>query len=358
MNRRRFLQLQALAAGALGSAPALAADAPVPRRGVSLAGPEFGAEAPAFSNESPGVFGRHYTFNSERTVAYFCEAGLGLLRLPLRWERLQPRPGGPLHEEELGRITTFVGWARKHGGRVILDLHNYGRYVLQHKGQRVACVIDAAHDGDSPVTRAHFADLWARLARHFRGDEAVWAYGLMNEPHDLGGSDWKAISQAAVDAVRAEGDRKLVLVAGDRWSGAHTFARSNGLKAWVKDPAGRVAYEAHCYFDRDHSGRYRQSHADEHAADAALEWRGAERLLSFVGWCRANGVAGFVGEFGTPRGDPGWNKVLANMLEVMDGAGMAGCWWAAGEWWRGYGLSLQPSPDFRRPAPQMSLLKP
>src|SRR5262249_44860743 len=161
-------------------------------------------------------------------------------------------------------------------------------------------------------------------------------YGLMNEPHDMGRSEWKAISQAAVDAIRGAGDRKCILVCGDGWSGAHTFARANGLRAWVKDPAGRVAYEAHCYFDQDHTGRYRRPYAEERARDPQLEWRGAERLLAFVGWCRTNGVPGFVGEFGIPVGEPGWERVLAGMLEVMDRAGLDGCWWAAGEWWRGY----------------------
>jgi endoglucanase len=357
MNRRRFLGLQAAAVAAMGLSPVAAEAAPRPRRGVSLAGAEFGADGGGFSHRCRGVFGRDYTYQSERTVAYFCEQGLGLLRLPVRWERLQPRLGEALDENELDHLGAFVGWAKKHGGRVVLDIHNYGRYVVQRDGRPLACVIDQEVDGATPVRRDHFADLWRRLAERFRGEEAIHAYGLMNEPHDMGSSDWKAISQAAVDAIRGVGDHRRVLVCGDGWSGAHTFARVNGLRAWVRDPAGRAAYEAHCYFDQDHTGRYRRSYAEEQAHDPQLEWRGAERLLAFVGWCRTNGVAGFVGEFGIPAGEPGWDKVLADMLEVMDRAGMDGCWWAAGEWWRGYRLSLQPADDFRRPAPQLRLLK-
>src|SRR5262249_32852499 len=100
MNRRRFLGLQAAAVAALGRSPAAQA-APAPRRGVSLAGAEFGADGGGFSQRSLGVLGRDYTYQSERTVAYFCEQGLGLLRLPVRWERLQPRLGEALDEKEL-----------------------------------------------------------------------------------------------------------------------------------------------------------------------------------------------------------------------------------------------------------------
>jgi endoglucanase len=362
MDRRQFLEFIGWTAAGLGlgSGSSWGSDRTMPalpRRGVSLAGAEFGADGPGFSNRSPGRLGRDYTYNSERTVAYFCEQGLSLLRLPLRWERLQPRLGEALDEDEVGRLAEFVGWAKKHGGQVVLDVHNYGRYVLQHKGKNVACVIDEVTDGATLVSRDHFADLWRRLAKRFRDEPAVCAFGLMNEPHDLGKSDWKVISQAAVDAVRGEGDKRLILVAGDDWSSAHTFARANGLRAWIKDPADRVAYEGHCYFDHDNSGRYKKSYADELAQDRHLEWRGAERLLAFVGWCRLNGVKGFVGEFGIPADETGWQKVLARMLEAMDRAEMSGCYWAAGEWWHGDRLSVQPGDDIRKPAPQLGVLK-
>jgi endoglucanase len=96
MNRRRFLWLQAAGIALLEKLPFLsrtarAEERRAARRGVSLCGAEFGAEKADFSNENPGVFGRDYTYNSERTTAYFCDHDLRLLRLPFRWERLQPR---------------------------------------------------------------------------------------------------------------------------------------------------------------------------------------------------------------------------------------------------------------------------
>jgi endoglucanase len=326
------------------------------RRGVSLAGPEFGTDRPGFSNASPGIFGQDYTYNSEETVAYFCAQGFSLLRLPLRWERLQPRLGQALDEEELSRVKGFVGWARAHGGEVILDIHNYGRYVLG--GSRPCeCVIDQPAPGTAPVTRGDFVDLWRRLSGAFRDEPAVHAYGLMNEPHDMGGSDWKGISQAAVDAIRGEGDRKRILVAGDGWSSAERFAEVNGRRAWVEDGAGEVHYEAHCYFDHDNSGRYERDYGEELAADARLEQRGVDRLRPFLRWCAANRVRGLVGEFGVPGNDPRWQAVLARFLEALDRAGMEGCYWAAGEWWGAYPLSIQPGPAWPSAAPQLEALR-
>src|SRR5438105_13741494 len=45
-----------------------------------------------------------YTFNTEASFRYFAEKRLGLIRLPLQWERLQPIPQGPLDASYLANI--------------------------------------------------------------------------------------------------------------------------------------------------------------------------------------------------------------------------------------------------------------
>jgi endoglucanase len=362
MTRRKFLSTQAGWLGALGTSSLFAHHAEPngtrepPRRGVSLAGPEFGSAKAEFSNLNPGVCGRDYTYNSEATFAYFCSHNLRLLRLPLRWERLQPRLNQPLEEMEIRHLKTAIGWARKHGGVVILDIHNYCRYIMGSGRRRCECVIDKAAKDSPQVNRDHFADLWRRLARLFRDNNAVYAYGLMNEPHDLGTSNWRKISQTAVKAIREENDSKLILIAGDGWSNAQRFGEINGQQAWVNDPANNVAYEAHCYFDHDSSGHYHLSFDEELTRDARLETRGVARLQPFVQWCRSNRVRGFLGEFGIPSTDARWEPVLSRFLAALDRAEMEGCYWAAGEWWGANPLSIQPNGTEQRSARQLRLL--
>ena len=43
----------------------------------------------------------------------------------------------------------------------------------------------------------------------------VIIFGLMNEPHDMGQSSWKSISQTSVDAIRKIDKWTTLLVAGD-----------------------------------------------------------------------------------------------------------------------------------------------
>jgi endoglucanase len=160
-----------------------------------------------------------------------------------------------------------------------------------------------------------------------------------------------------VSAIRQVNRTAFVIVPGDGWSNAHRFDELNGQRAWIQDPAGRVVYEAHCYFDADASGKYQRSFASELRDDPHLAQRGAARLRVFIEWCRRNQVEGFVGELGIPGDDTGWQQVMAGALREIDSAGMSACYWAAGEWWNDYPLSVQPRNEWRDAAPQEALLR-
>jgi endoglucanase len=321
------------------------------RRGVNVAGAEFGMTT------IPGLLGREYTFNSESTFRYFGEKKLGLIRVALLWERLQPVPHGPLDPAYLSNLKRNVAWAKAHGCEVIIDIHNFARYSFNEGGSLKTYILDnPASDGSIKVRSADLADLWVRLSNEFKFEGAVYAYDLMNEPHDMGGGNWKAISQAALDAIRANQDDKLILVPGDSWSSANRWVQTHGALPWIQDPANNFAYEAHQYFDRDESGTYAMSYDAELARNSDLANVGRTRVSHFLDWCRANNVRGVVDEYGIPNTDTRWATVLDNFFAALDAAGMDGAYWAAGEWWGNYALSVQPAAIFTVDRPQMSTL--
>ena len=319
-------------------------------RGINLAGAEFG------ENNLPGMLGHDYTFNSETTYRYFGAKNLGLIRLTLRWERLQPVLMGPLDANYLVGIRNNIAWAKTHGDLVILDIHNYGRYKLNENGVLNTYTIDNNYGGTVKVPAAALADLWARISAEFRGEPAVYAYDLMNEPHDMGPANWKAISQAALMAIRATGDNKLIMVPGDAWSSAEQWPKTHGPSSWINDPANNFAYEAHQYFDRDNSGTYSLTYDQELAQNPNLATIGPTRLANFVNWLKANNVRGYLGEYGIPNTDARWMTVLDNFLTALDAAGLDGTYWAAGEWWGSYPLSVQPMNNFTVDRPQLVVL--
>ena len=317
-------------------------------RGVNISGAEFGM------NNLPGKYNTDYTFQSEPTFQYFAARNLNLIRFPLQWERLQPTLQGPLDPSYLGLLKTVVAWARNSGSLLIIDIHNFARYSFNENGRLNAYVIDQSYSGTVRVSRADLADLWVRLSNEFASEPAVYAYDLMNEPHDMVG--WKDISQAVLTAVRNNGDRKLIMVPGDSWSSANRWVTVHGPSGWITDPANNFMYEAHQYFDFDESGAYTRSYDTELRSNPSLATVGSTRVSHFLNWCRDNSARCYLGEYGVPDSDPRWWAVLGDFLKALDDAQVGGSYWAAGEWWGSYPLSVQPLNNYTVDRPQLPYL--
>lgn len=304
-------------------------------RGVSLAGAEFG------EGQLPGTYGSDYIYPSVASVDYFRAKGMNVVRLAFRWERLQPTLNQAFDATEMGRLKTFVDGVTAAGTTVLLDPHNYARW----HGNLV---------GSGAVPYAAFADFWSRLATAFKDNGKV-AFGLMNEPHDMPTEQWLEGANAALAAIRAAGATNLVTVPGNAWTGAHSwsqnwYGKSNAdVMKGIVDPGDHMLFEVHQYLDADSSGT---------SADCVSPTIGSERLQAFTQWLRANGHRAVLGE--TAGGaNATCNAAVTdalNHLEANADVWQGWIWWAAGPWWGGYFLSLEP--DASGDKPQMATLTP
>ena len=161
--------------------------------GVNLAGAEFGG--------LKGAYGKAYIYPAAGEMAAFAALGANTFRLPVRWERLAPVAGGALDPAEIARLDAAIATANGLGVTVIIDVHNYARFAGKTLGKP---------GGPTP---AAFADLWARLAARYRGNPRV-AFGLMNEPVNIGAREWAAVAADAVAAIPRTGATNLVRVPG------------------------------------------------------------------------------------------------------------------------------------------------
>lgn len=252
--------IESLESAREASTTSTAADG-LPRHGVNVGGLEFGT-GDGFSQVELGELGTDYFAEPAESYEWLAQRGIDLVRLPVRWERLQPALEGALSATYAATVTAQLDAAAGAGIDVILDLHNYGAYVTDDG----LVIVDSE---ELPV--ASLTDVWLRMSERWRDHDAVIGYGLMNEPHSHGGAAsggaerWEEASQEVVSALREVGDGHLILVAGYDWSSLVRW-RDNHPTAWIADPAGNVRYEAHHYWDTHGVGAYTQPYDAELAS--------------------------------------------------------------------------------------------
>src|SRR5579859_4191738 len=150
-------------------------------RGVNVSGGEFGTHTDGtFSNHSPGVYGTDYLYDPQGTFTYLASRGVDIVRIPFRWERIQPTLNSALDTNELTRLQNVVTEAGNAGLKIILDLHNFGTYWLYNGSTGVQTPI-----GNPSLPVSSFTDVWTRLSSTFKNNSNVLAYDLMNEPTNL-----------------------------------------------------------------------------------------------------------------------------------------------------------------------------
>jgi endoglucanase len=149
--------------------------------GVNLSGAEFN------SSKLPGTPYKDYTFPTEAELTYIAAQGANVIRLPFRWERIQPTPKGELAAAEMKRLQNTVVSANTKGLCVILDMHNYAKYFSQ------------TLNGDAALQNA-FVDVWKRLAVVFN-DPKQTVFGLMNEPSYLPREEWASLAKRTLNCA-------------------------------------------------------------------------------------------------------------------------------------------------------------
>jgi endoglucanase len=314
-------------------------------RGINVAGAEF---------TSAGTM----LFDTAASYRFLAGRGHTLVRIPFLWESIQPTLSAPLDGAQLAALKGAVKNAEAAGLAVILDVHNYGAYN------------GVAYGAAGSFTLGDFTDLWTRLSTEFKGNPAVVGYGLMNEPRNLptvggvtGNDRWKLAQQAALDAIRANGDVTCVLISGYTSASMGSWLNaSNGQPTpYITDPANNFRWEAHHYWDAGTTGAYTGTYAQAVAAGFGSSQGDAARtamyffLDQWITWLKDNNQRGYIGEFGwpssqngdTPADSAAWNSLAEMYLSRIDQESGDLVWftaWATGDRWTdGYNLQFYES---------------
>ncbi len=303
--------------------------------GINLCGGEFQEK------NLPGVYGKDYAYPTESDIEYFYQQGFKLITIPFKWERIQNTLNGPLDAENILELTNRLHYCAQRNIQVVLSMHNFGRYQIN----QTEFII-----GSPEVSREHFSDVWMKISKALTAYSNIYGYEIMSEPHDMGTYDWFTTAQETIQSIRQVETKKTIIISGDNFAAAEKWLPySDALKNLV-DPSNKLLYDAHCYFDKNYSGRYKENYD----SSGATEYTGVLRMMPFVRWLKDNNKQGFVGEYGIPDTDIRWLKLLQHFLKYLSENNLNGSYWAAGSLWDKYPLSVQPFVQADRP--QMEIL--
>jgi len=167
-------------------------------RGANFMGYEFGA------------WGRHEENDYSRMATW----GFNVVRLPISWHYIEPQPG----TYNLSYLETYVdrdiGWAKKRGIYIILDMHQWywSQYFTFFSQQGevgngfpswlvsgypdtnagyIKAVTDfwvgkgpngTAPTDTNPSMQDRFINMWRQVAQKYSGESAIAGYDILNEP--------------------------------------------------------------------------------------------------------------------------------------------------------------------------------
>lgn len=318
--------------------------------GLGLAGQAFAAPPPTMigANIAGGDFGgitatmpSGYWYPRADDIDQAKAAGIELIRVPFKWERVQKDSNGVLDaalwSADMTALDSSIAAMEARGMRIILDMHNYGVRYLTING------VQAKHKiGSAALPASEFARAWKLIADRYKNRPSIWGYDLMNEPVGVLSSDpavnnplttaeWVDYLQLAVNAIR-EVDTKTAIILEPARKYAHTvdWLEIGAPLLAITDPANNLVYSGHCYTDRYQEGvwKFGASVSAElvgygySSVTAALDV-GVNRVKPFVDWCVANNVRGLVGEYASPAktDQANWDIVTDRMLSYIKNSG-------------------------------------
>ena len=178
------------------------------------------------------------TFITERDVLRVKTWGFDHIRVGFDQIVLEETPY-VYRERTFRRLDDFVGWCRKHGLNLVLNLHKaVGNYC--DIAEKKALL-------DDPELQRRFIALWLEIERRYR-DFPGLAFEILNEVRDVDPAKWNDLAGRTLKAIRAKNPDRWVVIGSTCWNAS---AKLGKLAVW-DDP--RVVYTFHMYapFDFTH----------------------------------------------------------------------------------------------------------
>jgi len=188
---------------------------------------------------------RYDTFITEADFAVIRSWGCDHVRLPVDYDLLEDKYGAP-REKGYERLEQAVGWARKNGLNMVLDLHKTAGFSFDPGEQEAGFF-------ENEKYQERFYALWERIARRFGKDADMLAFELLNEVTEQQyGPVWNRIATECIRRIRVHAPVTKILMGG-YW---HNSAAA--VKDLPEPYDENIVYNFHCYEPHifTHQGAY------------------------------------------------------------------------------------------------------
>jgi hypothetical protein len=221
----------------------------------------------------------HYSEEDMKQQALW---GANLARLCFTYTDFEgPAHPGKISEAKVRDVDQVLDWAKKYHQYVILDEH------VAPGGQDPADYCDGGGNlfWKDPGKQDRFISLWTEIARRYKNWPEVGAYELMNEPCTQSNVSDKLvdINRRTVAAIRAVDPKKVIVIAGDQWSGPDQLV--DRIK--MDDP--NILYTFH-FYDGLPAEEWLKNAAEGPGISGTQDWKHIEVTLGIPGGVSSLGI--------------------------------------------------------------------
>lgn len=230
---------------------------------------------------------------TEADIDSIAASGYNSVRVPFHYNLFYDDSNNQLINDGFQYIDDLVRWCSTRGVYIILDMHAApGGQNWEHHGDGGG---DASLWSNYGGNKQKTVDIWAHISNHYKNEDWIAGYDMLNEPDMTGGDEWKLrdVYVAITEAIRNQGDTHIVFAEGRKFA---VFL--GGLRpAWD----GEMVFSIHNYWEDFDPPQWNNQKFDAQQSNVPL----------------------WIGEFGENSNN--WNNEMKQLCEDSD---FGWCVWA------------------------------
>lgn len=258
-------------------------------------------------------------FIDEADIKFLSELGCNSVRVPFNYRYFESDSRPFVYRDEGFRLLDrVVGLCKKYNIHVILDMHAVqgGQSLDWHCDN----YLGEARLYSDPLCQKRHLELWKHIANHYKDEETVAGYELLNEPVAEDDSQLAALNgiyKNVTRAIREIDGKHIIILEGNDWSQAF-----EGLDEPFDD---NLVYSPHYY-----TGCFNPTDEDPYKSGAYSREILEREMDRRDGFIRKYNVPCWIGEFGIRNYRPYTVKqdILRDQIGMFEQRGYSWCIWS------------------------------